>query len=67
MNETGYRIRGGNWWDCQSRGSTLSNPCSRSHFAVFRTLLSRRYAPKRRLEWFDRGRSIQTSCLLPPV
>ena len=44
MNETGNRIRGGNRWDGQSRGSTLSNPCSGSHFAVFRTLLCRRHA-----------------------
>jgi hypothetical protein len=44
MNETGYQIRGGNRWERQSRASTLSNPCSGSHLAVFRTLLCRRYA-----------------------
>jgi hypothetical protein len=43
MNETGYQIRGGNRWERQSRASTLSNPCSGSHLAVFRTLLCRRY------------------------
>jgi len=67
MNETGYRIRGGSRWGVPIKGWYAIKSVFPVAFRRFPCPPMSQIRPKRRLEWFDRGRSIQTSCLLPLV
>ena len=55
--------------ELQLRSSALikPKPVSLAPFRCFPYSPMSQIRPKRRLEWFDRGRSIQISCLLPLV